>query len=307
MIDERDNFSEKLENLVTVKAKAIKERSFADYLDASLLIMIIGIIAAIVLTFFVTFIFDPHMDWRDVGVNTVMLTACTIAVYLLVRYYAMRKGRKTHAWTEAKEKLLTRGKIIIDSGRAKLITKYCRAWEAERLKSDITVTLAPVGITYEEFKAKYVALGKKDLAVKYKDLTEYQIKAILRAKRIKRLHFDERYFYVNSSSSNVVRAPSCGLKTKQLNILTIARITLTSIVTSLVSATLLKDILVDFSAASIIKCVIKLALIIFFGAIAMIGGYTFTSVRETNELNAKADEIDVFLKWCEENSKNENF
>ena len=84
-------------------------------------------------------------------------------------------------------------------------------------------------------------------------------------------------------------------------------ITLTSVVTSLVSAALLRDIIIDFSAASVIKCVIKLAIIIFFGAIAMIGGYTFTSVKETNEMNAKADEIDIFLKWCEENSKNENF
>lgn len=307
MIDERNSASEKLENFVTEKSQKIKERTFADYLDTSIVIMIVGIVVAIILTFFVTFIFDPRFDWKEVGVNTILITACTIAVYLLVRYYAMRKGRKTNGWVQANERVKERGKTIIESDRAKLIPKYCRAWEDERLKSDITVALAPVGITYDEFKSKYAALGKREIKEQYKDLTAYQFKTVLRAKKIKRLHFDERYFYVNSAPSNRGRAPGGGINTKQLNRLTIARITMTSVVTSLVSATLLRDIIIDFSAASVIKCVIKLAIIIFFGAIAMLGGYTFTSVREANELNAKADEIDVFLKWCAENSKSENF
>lgn len=307
MIDERDNFSEKLENLITAKSQKIKERTFADYLDTSIVIMIAGIVVAIALTFFVTFIFDPRFDWKEVGVNTVLITACTIAVYLLVRYYAMRKGRKTSVWVQAGERVKERGKTIIESNKAKLIPKYCRAWEDERLKNDITVALAPVGITYEEFMSRYAVLGKRELLEKYPELTAYQIKTVLRAKKIKRLHFDERYFYVNAVTSNRSRAPGGGISTKQLNRLTVARITLTSVVTSLVSAALLRDIIIDFSAASVIKCVIKLAIIIFFGAIAMIGGYTFTSVKETNEMNAKADEIDIFLKWCEENSKNENF
>ncbi len=307
MINEQNNVSEKIENFVTDKSKKLKERTFADYLDTSIVIMIVGIVIAIVLTFFVTFIFDPHFDWKDVGVNTVLITACTIAVYLLVRYYAMRKGRKTRVWVEASEKVQQRGKTIIENDKAKLIPKYCRAWEDERLKNDITVTLAPVGITYEEFKEKYAILGKEELVKKYPELTAYQVKTILRAKKIKRLKFDERYFYVNSTPSSRSRAPGGGISTKQLNRLTVARITLTSVVTSLVSAALLRDIIIDLSAASLIKCVIKLAIIIFFGAIAMIGGYTFTSVKETNEMNAKSDEIDVFLKWCEENSKSENF
>jgi len=297
-----EKFYEKLENTVNTANKKLKERSFGDYLDISLLLIIIAIVAAIVLTFFVQFIFDPKIDWKDIGVNTVLLTACTIAVYLLVRYYAMRKGRKTQGWKEARAKMFNQGKRIIDEDRAKLIPKYCRAWESEHLESDITVTLAPVGITYKDFKEKYSILSRQELAEKYKDLTEYQIKTILKAQRIKRLHFDERYFYVNSSPGRRGRAPSSGLSTKQLNRITVARMVLTSVVMSFVSATILKDIIVDFSLASIIKCIIKLALIIFFGALAMVGGYSFTSVKETNEMNAKSDEIDVFLKWCDSES-----
>lgn len=302
----------KVETFVEEKAKKIKEKSFTDYMDTSIVLMIIGIILAIIVTFFVEFILDPNVDWREIGVNTVLITACTIAVYLLVRYYAMRKGRKTKAWTDATTNMVDRGKKIIDGDRAKYIPKYCRAWEDERLDNDITAVLAPVGITLKDYKDKYAKLSNKELLDKYsvkatdkpsaaqKDaLTSFQIKTILKAKKVKRLKFDERYFYVNANSGCNSRSPSSGLNTKQLNRITIARIVMTSVVTSLVSATLLRDIIINFSAESIIKCVIKLAIILFFGAIAMVGGYTFTAVRETSEMNAKSDEIDVFLKWCD--------
>lgn len=298
MIEENNSINEKFENYVTSKSRKLKERTFADYLDASILIMIAGILIAIGLTFFINIVFDPHFNWKEVGVNTVLITACTIAVYLLVRYYAMRKGRKTKAWMSASEKLTVRGKNVIESDRAKFIPKYCREWEDERLESDVTITLAPVGITYGDFKEKYAAVGKRELK-KCEKLTSYQLKVVLKAKRIKRLKFDERYFYVNASTAGRRRSPSGGLDTRKMNRLTIARIALTSVATSLVSATLLRDIIIDFSASSVIKCVIKLAIIIFFGAIAMIGGYNFTAVKETDEMNAKSDEIDVFLKWCD--------
>ena len=307
---EENNTPSKVETFVVEKTNKLKSKTFADYMDTSIVLMIVGIILAIIVTFFVEFIFDPNADWREIGVNTILITACTIAVYLLVRYYAMRKGRKTKAWGEAMSNMLDSGKKIIDGDRAKYIPKYCKAWEEDRLNDDITAILAPVGITLEEFKSNYAKLSKAELINKYavkkkgetsseQTLTSFQISTILRAKKVKRLKFDERYFYVNANSGRNSRSPSSGLNTKQLNRLTIVRIVMTSLVTSLVSATLFREIIINFSAESIIKCVIKLAIILFFGAIAMMGGYTFTAVKETGEMNAKSDEIEVFLKWCD--------
>lgn len=295
----KDEKPDKLEEFVTTTAKKVREKSFSDYLDTSIVLMIIGIILAIIITFFVEFIFSPDFDVREVGVNTILITACTIAVYLLVRYYSMRKGRKTQVWNKAKEEMLLKGREIIDKDKAKYISEYCRDWEDKRLKDDISVVLSPVGITYEDFKENYAKLGKSELKKKFPQLTKIQQTIIAKAKKVKRLKFDERYFYVNAEGGRFHRSPSSGLNTKQLNRLSVVRIVVTSVITSLVSATMLRDILVDFSAEAIVKCVVKLAIIIFFGAIGMIGGYTFSTVRETSEMQAKADEIDIFLKWCE--------
>ena len=299
MIKNDNDYNEKY---IQPVLKKIKSHSFADYLDASIIIMVAGLFVAIIFTFLVDFIFDSKIDWKEIGVNTVIVSVCTIGIYLLLRTYAMRKGRKTKAWTEADARLQESGRKIIESNCAKFIPKYCRAWEEERLNGDIEDLLAPVGITLAEFR-KYSKLDKSKLAEEYPALSDRQLKFIDKAKRIKRLNFDERYFYVNASGGHRHRSPSSGITSKQLNRISTARIILTTVIVSLLTASLLRDIVIDFSLATVVKCVIKVAVIIVFGAMGMVGGYSFSAVRESSEMNAKSDEIEVFLTWCEENKR----
>lgn len=303
MIKDPDYKHDYNEKYIQPVMKKINERSFSDYLDISIIIMIIAMFVTIVFTFLVDFIFESDIDWKDITVNTVIVSACTIAIYLLLRTYAMRKGRKTKAWTEAFTRLNERGKSLISNNLARHISEYCRNWEEEQLYSEIKSIISPVGISLDDFKNKYAKYSKREIKEHCPDLTEYQYKTILKAKRVKRPRFNERYFYVNSSV-NKSRSPSDALSTKQLNRFATGRIILTTIITSLVSAALLRDIIIDFSLASIIKCLVKIAIIIFFGVIGMVGGYSFTAVKESSEMNAKSDEIEVFLKWCEVNKSN---
>ena len=297
-INENDYKRDYNERFIKPAMDKLKSKSFGDYLDLSIIIMVVGLFVAIVFTFLVDFIFETEIDWKEISVNTIIIAACTIAIYLLLRTYAMRKGRKTKAWEEAAERLRLIGREMIETNRAKYITSYCRSWEEERLNNDIEDTLAPVGITLSEYKV-YSKFTQKELVAEYPDLTKYQRKLIAAAKKIKRLKFDERYFSVNSNGGRRRRSPSAGLNSKQLNRLATGRIIITTLLISLVTASLLRDIIIDFSLASVIKCIIKIAIIIFFGVIGMVGGYSFTAVRESSEMNAKSDEIDVFLKWCD--------
>ena len=281
--------------------KKVKSKSFSDYMDGSIILIVVALFVTIIISFLVEFVFDPNLDWKEIGTNTVLISVCTIAIYLLMRLYSMRKGRNTEAWRPAYEGLTQHGKEILKDNRARLITTYCRQWEEEQLNDDIEAMVVPVGLTLNEYKDKYAKYDKKELAEKCKELTEYQRKTVLKAKRIKRLKFNERYFYINAGNadSGRHRSPSSGVKTKQLNQIAILRTILTTLVFSLVSASLLREIIFDFSWASVVKCLIKVAITLFFGAMGMISGYNFTSVKEVAEMNAKSDEIDVFLKWCE--------
>lgn len=82
---------------------------------------------------------------------------------------------------------------------------------------------------------------------------------------------------------------------------------LTSILTSFLSATLLYDVVFNFSVEAVIQCIIKITITIFFGAVGMLGGYNHAVVREVNEMKAKSDDIQDLLKWCEEQKPADNF
>ncbi len=288
---------------VTEQIKRIKSKSFTDYIDASMLMIVGVLIIAIICTFFTEFIFGGELNWAEISANTLSVSACTISIYLLLRAYAMRKGRKTDEWKNSSERMQSTSKRILKEGKAKRITEYCRAWEEERLNNDIEEVLSPVGITLDEFKKKYAKYNKSELKAKCTELTAYQLKTVLRAKRVKRLKFNERYFYSGAHSLGKHRSPSGELSTRQLNRIIIARIILTSVITMLLSTTLLWDLILNFSWEALIKCVIKLSIIIFFGVTGMVGGYTFATINEVEEMEAKADETEIFLNWCEDNKE----
>lgn len=289
---------------VTEKVKKIKSKSFTDYIDASMLMIVGVLIIAIICTFFTEFIFGGELNWAEISANTLSVSACTVSIYLLLRSYAIRKGRKTDEWKESSERLQTTSKRILNEGKAKRITEYCREWEDERLNNDIEDVLAPVGITLAEYKEKYAKYSKAELKAKCTELTAYQLKTVLRAKRVKRLKFNERYFYSGTHGLSRHRSPSGELSTRQLNRIITARIVLTSSITMLLSTTLLWDLILNFSWEALIKCVIKISIIIFFGVTGMLGGYTFATINEVDEMQSKADETEIFLKWCEDKETN---
>ena len=287
------------EDFLTTQVRKMKSKSFSDYMDISIL-MIVGIlIIAIICTFFVEFVLGGEINWAEISANTVLISVCTIAIYLLLRSYSMRKGRKTKEWQAGSERLKTLSKQVIDNDMTKYITEYCRSWEEERLENDVKDVLVPVGVSIIDYKDKYAKFDKQELKDKCSELTAYQLKAVLKAKKIKRLKFDERYFYSGVRNGKRYRSPSSEITTKQLNRLVNIRIIITTILTLLLSTTLLWDVILNFSWETLIKCVVKLAIIVFYGVLGMMGGYTFVTVNEVDEMNAKSDEIEVFLKWCD--------
>lgn len=286
-------------DLITRQARKLKSRSFASYMDITILAMVAILIVAIVCTFFGEIVFGGEIDWAEISASTVTISACTIAIYLLLRSYSMRKGRKTEVWINSFDRQKELSRRILQEDKAKYITQYCRAWEAERLDYDIEDVIAPVGIKLEDYKDKYVLFNKRELKERFKELTDYQISAILKAKKIKRLKFDERYFYSGSHRAGKRRAPSSEIGTRQLNRIANARIIISTVVTMLLSTTLMWDVIFNFTWEAFIKCVIKIAIICVFGAVGMLGGYTFVTVNEVDEANAKSDELVIFLKWCD--------
>lgn len=290
----------KNENQFLPPPKEKKKITFSDGLDITVIILVVVLFIGIILSFLAEFVLDAQIKWKEVGLDTGIVAACTIAIYLLLRSFAQRRGRKTERFTEARKNLETKNAEIIERDLARYASEYCRSWEKNRLDNDRKSILSTVGITLEEYESEYCKYADKELKNKFPKLTEIQLKAIKRARKVKTVKYDENYLFANRSRQNAFRkSPSGGITTRTLNILDYARTVLTTVCTSLFSASILQEVIFNPTRETVIKLVVKLAVIVTFAALGMVGGYNFATVKEVNEMNAKHDEMENFTKWCD--------
>ena len=244
--------------------------------------------------------FDLKINWKEVGIDTGIVAACTVAIYLLLRSFAQRRGRKTNQYVKAAGRLQSINREIIEKNLAEKVRDYCREWERKQLDSDRSAILNSAGITIEEYHEKYQTFDKRELKQKYPNLSRLQLKIIGRAGRVRTAHYDENYLFANRRKIiGIHKSPSGGLTTRTMNAIDYIRTICTTVLTSLFSASILQEVIFNPSKETVIKLVVKLAVIVTFAALGMVGGYNFSTVKEVNEMNSKSDEMENFVRWCE--------
>jgi hypothetical protein len=280
--------------------KQKKKISFSDGLDITVIVLVLGLVIAVILAFLAEFVIGAEIDLKEVGIDTGIVAACTISIYLLLKSFAQRRGRKTEIWISAQERQGEKSAELVKKNYARYAAEYCREWENERLERKQTQLLSEANLSFKDFRELYCACSKEELNEKFPDLTEFQRKTILKAKRIKRVRYDERYLLTSvQEKSRRDYSPSGGFTTGQLNVADNIRTVITTVLTSLFSASILQEVIFNPTKEAVIKLFVKLAVIFVFSALAMVKGYQFSTVKEVREMNAKSDNLEIFMKWCE--------
>lgn len=275
-----------------------RNKTFAGLLDG-LTLTVAGILIVVIFMVYMTQVsFNSSVDWKDAGFESGLMYICTVSFYLLLRSYSARKGRATEAYLKATERIERNNDEIVGRSFAGHTHEYCRAWEEEELNGAREHVLADAGIKLEEFCGEYCKYNKKELGKKFPGLSEFQRKTILRAKRIKRLKYDESYLSVYDKHGRRC-APSGGFTTRKMKRLQLVQTLVTTALTSALSISMALSIVEDPSFATVVMCLVKIVIIIGSGIWGMIGGYNMSAVREVEEMGAKADEQARFIKWCE--------
>lgn len=274
-----------------------RNRTFQDFVNGASLFTI-GILFVVVVMLYITQIaFDTDFSWQQIGLEGVILYFATVSISLLSRSYARRKGRGTEKYTKAYERVEGNNHIIIDNGFSAKAYYYCRAWEEAELRAERAKVLSSVAISVQEFEEKYIKYNKEELKERYPELSADEVKTILLAKKVKRLKYNETYLTA-TNDVNGRHSPSGGLKTKTVFKIDTARIVVTTAFSSLFAVSIIIEVISNPSWETILECVIKVAMIIVFAAIGVVGGYGFSVYKESRELDDKADEQERFIKWC---------
>lgn len=281
-----------------------RNKTFSSLIDG-LTLTVAGVLIIVIFMMYMTQVsFNSNVDWKDAGFEGGLMYICTVSFYLLLRSYSMRKGRGTEAYRKASERIERNSDGIVQKGFARYTREYCKAWEEDELNSAQERVLADAGIKISEFKSKLCKYNAKELAAAFPDFTEYQRKTIARAKKIKRLRYDESYLSVYDKHGRR-SSPSGGFTARKLKHLQLVQTLFTTALTSSLSISMALNIVADPSFATVVTCLVKIVIILASGMWGMIGGWNMSSVREVEELNAKADEQERFMKWCEVTPKKE--
>lgn len=275
-----------------------KSKTFASLIDGITLSVAAILIIVIFMMYLTEVSFNGNIDWKNVGFSGALMYVCTVSFYFLLRSFSSRKGRLTQNHLKAQERIEKNNAEIVERGYASRTREYCRAWEDAEIDSARSHVLADAGIPLADFKEKYCAYGMKELAAAFPDLTEYQRETIACAKKIKRLRYDESYLTVYDKHGRR-KAPSGGFTTRTMRHIQTVQTLVTTALSSVFSVYMALDIIANPSFATVVMCLVKIVIILGCGAWGMIGGWNMSSVREVEELNAKADEQERFQKWCE--------
>lgn len=272
-------------------------KSFSAFLDG-ITLGVVGILVIVIGMLYMTQInVNTDIDLLQLGLESGILYGATVSIYLLLRSFSRRKGIATDAWGNAFEAVERNNDWIVSNGIANKTTDYCKAWEEDELDSSRERILADAGITLEIFKEKYLKYTIGEIKKKYKELSKFELQTICRAKRAKRLHYNEDYLSVYNKYGKR-KSPSQRMTTKTMERLTTVRILITTAITSIFGVSMVLQIITDFSLATIVMCLVKIIIILIFGTVGMVGGYNMTAVRAVEEMNTKVDEQNRFIKWC---------
>lgn len=272
-------------------------KTFSAVLDG-ITLGVVGILVIIIGMLYMTKIsVNANIDLLTLGLESGVLYGATVSIYLLLRSFARRKGVATEAWGNAFAAVERNNNWIISNGVADKTKEYCKKWEEEELDGSRERILADAGIALKDFNELYLKYTVREIKAKYTTLSKFEIKTIKRAKRTKRLRFNEDYLSVYNKYGRR-KSPSQRITVKSMERLNTVKTFITTAITSVLGVSMALQLITDFSLATVIMCLVKVAIILIFGTIGMVGGYNMTAVRAVEEMNIKADEQVRFIKWC---------
>lgn len=294
------NLENKTEPQVALTPKVTKyktSKAFSSFVDGITLTVVGLLIVVIVLLYLTQISFNTDVNFLQFGFQSLVLYLASLSIYFLLRSFARRKGRMTDGWQNAFKAIEKLNDKIVATGAAERTPEYCRAWESAELDGSRERVLADAGIKLADFNEKYLKYSPWEIKKKFPELTKYERRIICKAKRLRRLHYNENYLSVNNSYGRR-KAPNQYISTKTIEIFNGLQKAITMLFTAIFGVTLCVNLVSEPSFKTVVLCLVKIIIVLISGAVGMAGGYNITSVKAVDEMNNKIDEQRRFLKWC---------
>lgn len=282
--------------------KPLKNRGFTSILDGATIATIVFLFVAVVLLYLTNISVDLNMGWKEFGYEAIILYIFTVTINFLMRSIAKRKGRENERHKKAYQRVSELEQHIIEKGLRGFERDYCREWEEDELRDARKNVLSFARVDIDTFEDTYLKYSKKELKRRREELqlTDGQLKIIFKAKRIKRLRYNEKYLSTTLKAGRRV-SPTGEINTAKYERIRTVQYLFTAFAGVCVSASMALNIIAEPTFGTVVMCIIKIVTILISAIFGMTGGYKLTAELETNEFINKSLEQLNFIKWCEKN------
>lgn len=279
--------------------KPIRSKTFSNIIDGATISTIVFLFIAVVLLYLTNITVNMGMGWKEFGYEAIILYIFTVTINFLMRSIAKRKGSETEAHIKAYEEVSKLESEIIDKGLRGFERAYCSEWEESELRNARKSVLSSARVDIKDFEETYLKYSNRELKRRRSEfkLTEGQLKIIRKAKRIKRLHYSEKYLTASLKGWRRV-SPTGEINSAKCERVRTIQYLVTSFAGVCVSASLALEIISEPTFGTIVMCIIKIVTVLISAIFGMTGGYKLTAEIQTYEYLRKAIEQRNFIKWC---------
>jgi Ca2+/Na+ antiporter len=254
-----------------------------------------------VIVSYVTIDANADINLLAIGVTTVITFVCVYGYHTVQMQKGKFAGEETSDYQEQKEHYKTATKEFRDNGWVLPLEEFCLHSAEYSLEFRRKSVLNPYKVDYDKYIETYSKLKKKEVKA-LNDLTSEQKKAVISANKlklniVKRKDVLRASYEANASDYDIsMSAEQATRKSNAVRFFTQAIMTAFSVFIGW-------QITADFSIEAVIRTIIQVCLVVFWGIRGYVFGYNAIAQTETGHLQSQCLYLSQAKIWIEEQNK----
>lgn len=285
-------------NAYASKDRAGKNRGTNNVLLASGILVLV----AIVLMYLTDIAASVSFSWKDFTLNGILVFVGSQCLHSIAKAYSRNRKRDEKEYEEAAKKSKEAIEELVKSEYSARVNEYCNHHTEETTARIKTAILSPAGLTYKDYTEKYIGKNGKELLNAYPEeqLTKEQVRAIKKCNRVKIKPYDPNFLRESFSDGVSELEPSNRYKPKRDYSIETVRNAVQGLFLCLFAVNIGGDIILNWSFATFITCLIK----VFCAVMQAVNGFIFGTNNVQTEINlllTKSSEAKACMEWCKAN------
>lgn len=279
-----------------------KPKADGAFVDVFMMAITVVIFVAMIASYFVKIDPSATISVQEVTVEVVWMLAGTVSIGELIKRYSRNRGRNTEAYKQAEANAREKMKRLCDSPYRSRVEEYCENYTENTIKSYRRHQLSLVGITPEEYCERWLGKGTRELfqALKKKEISFDQFKAIRRCNRIKIKAYDPNFITSYNACFTMDKTPSEMYDAERADRINTINSLILATVSALFIGRMFVNVALNMTSAAVFSAIIKVIMILINVSFKASFGWKLSQMEMTRNL-LRGDETEACIEWCKRN------